>query len=319
MNEITVKPLEQLSDMQIQAQQLHTRIMTNGQLAVSAMVEFCKGLKQMRDEKLYVQLGYESFDSYAEQAVGIKQRQAYSYISTYEKLGSTVLQSNATLGITKLELLTQINPVERAEFIETHNLEAMSTRELKETVAKLNEAQEQISILETTNAELEVKVQDAAASAADVADYEKQLAQLEAKLSCQVSAQPDTSAIEKEVQKAVRAAEKKSKQELEALKKENASAVKAAEAKVLEQANKKIDQVMADKQKTEKELADALKQAKINHADPELIEINFIFKDLQSTANNLVQLINQYGSKDSAKADQLKKVMTDTLNKMWDL
>lgn len=88
--------------------------MANAEIAAGALLEMCQGLKQMRDTKLYLQLNMPTFDAYCEDKVGIKARQAYTYISTYEKLGSTVLQSNANLGITKLELIAQLPAPDRA-------------------------------------------------------------------------------------------------------------------------------------------------------------------------------------------------------------
>ena len=84
-----------------QAYSIHQRIMANGKILQNALYEVCKDLKTMRDSKLYAELGYSSFEEYAEEACGIRQRQAYSYISAYEKLGKTYLQDNAQLGITK--------------------------------------------------------------------------------------------------------------------------------------------------------------------------------------------------------------------------
>lgn len=42
----------------LEAQELHVQIMANGQLAASALLEFARGLKTMRDKRLYQALGY---------------------------------------------------------------------------------------------------------------------------------------------------------------------------------------------------------------------------------------------------------------------
>lgn len=313
MNEITVKPLEAMSEKQIEAQQLHMKITANGQLAASAFVEFCKDLKRMRDEKLYSQLGYETFDDYAVQAVGIKQRQAYSYISTYEKLGSTVLQSNATLGITKLELLAQINPVEREDFVAEHNLEEMSTRELKEAVARANEAEEQLSMLQEENQSLKEQV-EAKGENDEAQELKAKLAELEKKLKqASSSTEPDPALIDKQVKKAVKEAEKESKQKLATLEKEKEQAIKAAKEKAVREANERIEKLLSEKHETELQLESALKKAKINNADPQLIEINFVFQDLQSTAKKLTDLIDVYGNKEPEQAKKLRDAVVGTL------
>ena len=117
-----------------EAYSIHQRILTNGKIVQSALLDMCKDLKRMRDEGLYQELGYDTFEDYSEQACGIKQRQAYSYISAYEKLGERYMQENASLGITKLELISQISSYEREEFLEKNDVEELSTRELKKQV-----------------------------------------------------------------------------------------------------------------------------------------------------------------------------------------
>ena len=144
MNEITT--VNQTSLEFQGAMELHTRIITSGNIAATAMVEMCKNLKQMRDRRQYIHLGYNTFEGYCEQMANIKARQAYTYISTIERLGESVLQSNAGLGITKLELLAQLPEDKRDELADA--AAEMSTRELKEKIAELTKAQEQISMLE---------------------------------------------------------------------------------------------------------------------------------------------------------------------------
>lgn len=130
------------------ALQTHQRIMANGEICARSLYEVCKDLKKMRDEKLYEQLGYDTFENYCEGMAGIKSRMAYNYISTYERLGATVLQSNANLGITKLELIAGMNPVERAEGLDAGTFENMSVSEIKELVKKNKEMGEQIDLLQ---------------------------------------------------------------------------------------------------------------------------------------------------------------------------
>lgn len=147
MSEIITVPENQITDLYSEAIQTHQRIMVNGKIAVEAVFELSKSLKHMRDEKLYTELGYESFDAYCEDMVGIKSRMAYNYISVYENLGPSLLQSNANLGITKLELISKMNPVERADMLESGELQNMSVSEIKELIKKNKEQGEQITML----------------------------------------------------------------------------------------------------------------------------------------------------------------------------
>lgn len=177
---------------------LHQQIITNGTIAANALYEMCRCLKQMRDDKLYTALGYGNFDDYCEGKANIKARQAYSYIKTYESLGKEFLQSNANLGITKLELLTHVNPVDRADFVQEVNLQELSVSELKEEIERLKaengEKGEQLSFFTEK------------ASAAD--EQAEQIAELKEKLKAAENAleerrEPDPEAIAEEVNKAI--------------------------------------------------------------------------------------------------------------------
>lgn len=130
------------------------RIKANGRAAVSAVCNIGKDLRRMKVENLFTYLGYEDFEDYAEKEFAIKKRQAYLYISVYEKLGEEFLQSNAQLGITRLSLLSSANPEDRAEILENNNVAGMTTKELEELIDKYKQQGEQLSLLEDENAKL---------------------------------------------------------------------------------------------------------------------------------------------------------------------
>ena len=138
-----------------QAINLHNQIVGNIEAAGVAMISMCRNLKQMRDTRLYSQLGYESFEDYTEKAVGLKRRQAYNYITVLESLPTHLLQSNAHLGITKLELLSRVPVLEREDVVTEYELEGLSTRELRELVDKYKMQGEQLSMLQEEKETLE--------------------------------------------------------------------------------------------------------------------------------------------------------------------
>lgn len=128
----------------------------------TALIDMCRDLKMMKDKELFRELGFDDFEQYAEQACGIKRRQAYSYIAAYEKLGESFLKENAALGITKLELISQISSYEREEFLEETDVENVSTRELKQQVDEFKNRVEQLTLdlteKENINHELEGQI-----------------------------------------------------------------------------------------------------------------------------------------------------------------
>ena len=168
----------EMSEAQTEAVKLHQNIMLNAELAANSMVAMCRDLKIMRDRRLYEELGCAEFSEYTENLVGIKARQAYTYISTYEKLGDTVLQSNATLGITKLSLIAQMNAEDRAEMLESGQADDMTVAELKKLVEENKNQGEQISILNAEIEELKKKESEGADGAeleSEIEDLKKQL------------------------------------------------------------------------------------------------------------------------------------------------
>lgn len=140
----TLSPADRVQE----AESLHERILGDAQRVVYALCDLCEHLKVMRDAKLYREMGFESFERYVEDKVGLKQRQAYTYISAYERLGKSVLQSNASLGITKLSLLAEVSGVDRADFLEEHDLDGMSVSELRALVDKAKVQGEQLGLLQ---------------------------------------------------------------------------------------------------------------------------------------------------------------------------
>lgn len=130
------------------AMQLHSEILASGQAAAYSLVQMCTKLKMMRDQKLYVQLGHETFDDYCEERAGIKARQAYTYIQLLERLPKDFLQSNASLGVTKLSLLAQLPPHELEGFTEVNDVNEISTRRLEELIAENKRLTEQLSLFQ---------------------------------------------------------------------------------------------------------------------------------------------------------------------------
>lgn len=151
------------------------RIRVNGQIAVNAVCAVGKDLRKMKAEKLYVHIGYDNFEDYAEQEFSLKRRQAYQYISVYENLGEEFVQSNAQLGITKLSLLTQVDSSDRKEIIEENDLAGMTVGEVKELLEKVKIQGEQLSMFESEK-------RSAESQASELEEKDKEIYNLKLKL-----------------------------------------------------------------------------------------------------------------------------------------
>lgn len=115
----------------------HRQIMQCGAMAGQYVVEMARKLKVMRDGKLYKAAGFDEFRDYVKDAVGIEERQAYTYIKVAEGLSEEFLSANAALGITKLALLASAEKEDREKAVEEGIAQDGTTRELQEYIKKL--------------------------------------------------------------------------------------------------------------------------------------------------------------------------------------
>lgn len=133
MNELTAEYTK--------AVDLDRRIKVSAQLAQQNLYEVCKGLKEMRDGKLYKELGYQNFEDYCENEVGIKKVQAYKYIAIASMEN---VQSTERLGTEKLFLLAKLDEPQREEIQQTVDLESTTVKELKEKIDSLKKANDRL-------------------------------------------------------------------------------------------------------------------------------------------------------------------------------
>ena len=127
-----------LTEQRKTAIELNQKIILTAQLAQKNLYDMCVMLKQMRDDKLYKELGYSNFGEYCEQAVGMKRSNAYNYIAIIEKVEN--VQSIGQIGMTKLSLLASLSESQQEEIQQTVNLEETSVRELKAECDRLKAA-----------------------------------------------------------------------------------------------------------------------------------------------------------------------------------
>ena len=121
---------EQLTLYQ-QAQAVHQDLMIQEQVAAQSLTQIAIDLKEIRDRRLYAELGYSDFAEYCENATKTGKRQAYNLISLVEQYKIDDLSRLAYLGSTKLIALKSLGKDEREELIESGKAEEMSVRELK--------------------------------------------------------------------------------------------------------------------------------------------------------------------------------------------
>ena len=118
---------------------LNCKIKAAAQLAQQSLYEMCSGFKEMRDSKLYKELGYSDFGDYCENEVGVTRQQVYRYIAIIEKLPNDLVTSGLQIGYKKLYLLANLSEDERTEITQNNDMENTSVRELERQIKELRD------------------------------------------------------------------------------------------------------------------------------------------------------------------------------------
>ncbi len=298
------------------AAELDIKIKTYTNMAWLNLIEACKCLKRMRDTKKYEELGYATFGEYTEASLNIKERQAYTYISTYEKQGEAFLQSNAELGITKLALLNAIPVTEREDFVETHDLAGMSVAEVEKLVKENDGRAEQIDLLNDTISAKDEEINEA----------EQRIRELEDKLEeannrpVEVAvAEPDKETLDKIRTEAADAATKEAKKTFNAEKKKLKDDFKAEMEKAVADATEKANKELAElkgKIATANTAADEaakrageLEKKLAISSSPEATKFTFFFDALNEDYNKIIESINNLKKESPEIADKYAKAM----------
>lgn len=131
MNELTLKDEAIRIDNEIQmwANNLGTAVYNIGRC-----------MTQMKERKLYEELGYSTFEDYCEQKYQLKRSQAAKYLSVYQNLDEKYILDNQGAGIQKLYMISQISEEDRKNLEGTP--EELSVTELKAQIEQLKKERE---------------------------------------------------------------------------------------------------------------------------------------------------------------------------------
>lgn len=138
--EETAVQKQYMSDSAQYAYTVHAQIVTGAQMVEDGLYIMAMGFKKMRDEKLYKELGYKSFEEYCETETGIKKSQVYNYIAIVEKLPAEIVHSGGQIGVKKLSMLTALSDEQREEIVQSADLESTTVKELKAKIEELTGA-----------------------------------------------------------------------------------------------------------------------------------------------------------------------------------
>lgn len=155
------------SENYLRAISIDKKIKANAQVAQESLYEVCKGLKEMRDNKLYKELGYQNFEDYSENEVGFTRTQSSKYIKIAESFTDENVNPGLHLGVSKLFLLSKLDEQEREKVMQKVDIEDVSKRELEKTIKALKEEK---SKLEKQNADADEKISDMKARISSLSD-----------------------------------------------------------------------------------------------------------------------------------------------------
>lgn len=126
-----------ISDNYTRAYSLDKKIKANAQILQDTIFELGKSLLEMRDGKLYKELGYQNFAEYCENEVGMKRTQAYTYITIADNLSEDFVHSSEQIGVKKLYLLSRLDEVTRNEIVQNTDVSGTSVKELERQIREL--------------------------------------------------------------------------------------------------------------------------------------------------------------------------------------
>lgn len=310
--------MNELSAEYIKAVELDRRIKTSAQLAQQSLYDMCMGFKEMRDSRLYKELGYSDFGEYCEQETGFKRTNVYNYISVAENLPEDFVHSSGQIGIKKLTLLSTLSDEQRETITETTDIENTTVKELKakiDSVKKQNDAlHEEMRYREEEHETKSQKFKDR------IAELEAEIKDLESR-PIEVAVETDSKEVAnlKDAMRRVDLdwSEKYSKLEEDSLKDRRELLQKAEQAEKdkqdkLSQLREELDRTKAE---YEKKLAGKVDTAPVQ-------DDKAIFKAYLSTAvdsvTRLVDFVNEHNDSDNyglftQKARQLADIINSTL------
>ena len=310
--------MNELSAEYIKAAELDRRIKTSAQLAQQSLYDMCMGFKEMRDSRLYKELGYSDFGDYCEKETGFSKMNVYRYISIAENLPQDFVTSRLQIGVKKLTLLSTLSDEQRETITETTDIENTTVKELKakiDSVKKQNDAlHEEMRYREEEHETKSQKFKDR------IAELEAEIKELESR-PIEVAVETDSKEVAnlKDAMRRVDLdwSEKYSKLEEDSLKDRRELLQKAERAEKDKQ--DKLSQLRAELDRTKAEYEKKL-AGKVDTAPVQ--DDKAIFKAYLSTAvdsvTRLVDFVNEHNDSDNyglftQKARQLADIINSKL------
>jgi hypothetical protein len=155
------------SERKKMAIELTSNIVVKYEIARKCIFEIARDLTRVKEERLFIEMGVGSFDEYCQKVAGFGDRQGRNFINIYKRFSEEEINEYKHLGSTKMAYMAELDDTDLGELMATHDLESVTTRELRKLVDEYKNKYEQITLLldeeKSKNAEstsLESQVED---------------------------------------------------------------------------------------------------------------------------------------------------------------
>ena len=332
MSGIVNVPMHEQRDIRtvtVEIRQLHRQ---GQEMALRYIVEIGRRLKEAKE-----MLNHGEWGQWVKDELPFSQSTAGNFMRIFEEYGADQTsffgevksQALANLSYTKaLRLLAIEDEGEREAFVEAHDVDAMSTRELEQAIRERDEARRRVAELEISGGnaameigqligeaakELEDKLKDAeerlkrAEGDRGSAFREKQELQKQADdLRARLKAAQDAEAKARETAK-------KARDELKVLK-EKPTEVPAEELEKLRSAAEKAAAEKSAAAVREAEARTEELRLQLAQADPDTAVFKELFTAVQTDFNRMGALVQRIRERDAGKADKLKAAVVAVLD-----
>lgn len=154
---------EELKDLslEVKAQEIHERAVGFYKISEQYGYKFLMEVKAIRDEKLYKELGFETFEDYTKTSFDYSKRTANERIQLAEAFGEEYERARASLGHRKMKGLATM-PEEQRKHVMEHGIDTPDgNKSLEEaTTRELEDYKKRNKSLEQQNAKLQSQIKE---------------------------------------------------------------------------------------------------------------------------------------------------------------
>ena len=135
------------SERKKMAIELTSNIVVKYEIARKCIFEIARDLTRVKEERLFLEMGVGSFDEYCQKVAGFGDRQGRNFINIYKRFSEEEINEYKHLGSTKMAYMAELDDTDLGELMATHDLENVTTRELRKLVDEYKNKYEQITLL----------------------------------------------------------------------------------------------------------------------------------------------------------------------------